>query len=308
VAKLHLVMGVLTSVLFTAGLGLWTQLADWATGLSWFDDLYGRRGELRLGIGLFAGFASAQVACALLLAPLTPGLARALTRTSSPKLSALLPFSSGKTGAEKALERALTGQTRALSQVLALVLEGERLAGRRAEQQLKGAREALDGLVAAGPDEARAPGAGRLQALTWTCLSLQRSLEALLARAETVTDMRVSDSLAGPDAAAFSPENEALLRELHGLVSEGMAEVERHLVATSPPDLEAALAREIRANGLEARARRTLLEHTEAGPLRADDLHMLEIADAYEVVANHVYRITEILDSSSFAAPLASAS
>jgi hypothetical protein len=64
-------------------------------------------------------------------------------------------------------------------------------------------------------------------------------------------------------------------------------------MTNSPVDLEASRSREIRINGLEARARSSMLGG--ANSTTRVGLAVLEMAGAYEAAGNQLYRLIEVL-------------
>jgi hypothetical protein len=94
------------------------------------------------------------------------------------------------------------------------------------------------------------------------------------------------------------PDDEAIVLEMQALFSEGLAALGTGLETGAEVDLEAARAREIRMNGLEARARDALLAADREPAAVARHLAVLELVDAYETAGNQVYRLAEALGES----------
>jgi hypothetical protein len=90
-------------------------------------------------------------------------------------------------------------------------------------------------------------------------------------------------------------EDEATVRDMQRLFTEGFEALEESLSSRTPIDLEAARAREIHMNGLEARARRALLSDGRGNLAVRIQLGVLELVDAYETAGNQVYRLSEVL-------------
>jgi hypothetical protein len=134
-------------------------------------------------------------------------------------------------------------------------------------------------------------------------LQLLGAVEALLSRAERATDARLSAS-AQHDANGLPWDDDLVLRELHALVSEGLSATGVCLTEQQSPDLDKARAREIKINRLEAHARGVLLEAAPTPQLVERRLQVLQVIDAYEVVGNQVYRLTESVGENTLPALL----
>ncbi len=130
----------------------------------------------------------------------------------------------------------------------------------------------------------------RLGKLAFATLQVQRSLETVRKQAEHLTDSRMAASGGRDRVSPLPAEDEATLRDMHGLLSDGLALVVAALAGGAPIDLDGARAREIQMNALEARARAALLV---AGGGTRKDLGVLELADAYETAGNQLYRLAE---------------
>ena len=109
-------------------------------------------------------------------------------------------------------------------------------------------------------------------------------------QAEHLTDSRMAASGGRDRVSPLPAEDEATLRDMHGLLSDGLGLVVAAIAGGAPLDLDGARAREIRMNALEARARAALLV---AGGGTRKDLGVLELADAYETAGNQLYRLAE---------------
>ena len=83
------------------------------------------------------------------------------------------------------------------------------------------------------------------------------------------------------------------LDEMHVALSAGGAALLASLRGAEVIDLEAARAREIAMNALEARLRRGVLE-SDPQQVRSH-LAVLKLADAYEATGNQIYRLCEVL-------------
>jgi hypothetical protein len=124
---------------------------------------------------------------------------------------------------------------------------------------------------------------------------LVRSLEGVLTRAEQLVDRRIALSALHGASQALPSDDEQMLREMQGLLQDALSAILHTLETRTPTDIEAARSREIRVNGLEARARRALLVTARNGAPAPGRLAVLELADAYEAAGNQVYRLAEAL-------------
>jgi len=117
-------------------------------------------------------------------------------------------------------------------------------------------------------------------------MHLQSSIDAALHVAERGVASGLELSAADSEA----------LEGLHDLVIEGQRVVLDDVRAGREPDLEAARAREIRLNALEAAHRRELAEALEeGGEAAAPRLLLSDLVAAYETVGNHLFRTTSAL-------------
>ena len=140
--------------------------------------------------------------------------------------------------------------------------------------------------------DARDGETAQLRQATLATVQLQRALEDLLRHAERTTEQHVALSPAG-EVWQLQPRDEATLRALHQLLLEGLEALAGALVSGRTPDLDAARAREIRLNAMEAETRQTLL--VDAGGGVAVRLNASELVNAYETVGNHLYRLYDTL-------------
>ncbi|MDB4985839.1 MAG: Na/Pi cotransporter family protein, partial [Myxococcaceae bacterium] len=242
-----------------------------------------------LGSELALAFVPSQLLVASVLAGFSPHLyawldRRKLARSQKPQQLAIAP------GPELELGRVIALQQTALDHIAVLAQTGERSFGQRAEHTLAQARRQLQTLLDEGmraPSSPTAERASGLGAAEFSCFQLLQSLESLLAEAERATDAQLDD------AARLPWDDDLVLRELHRLVSEGLAATRSGLKAGEPPNLDSARAREIKINRLEADARGVLLEGEPTPRRLQHQLHVLQVIDAYEVVGNQVYRLAE---------------
>lgn len=296
-AELHLLMGAGSTLLTAATVGIWSSLADSIVPGVPHEIDWGKRVLMpNLGLHLGVGFALSQLAAAIVLLPLVPLAARLLNR--------VLPADSGKELARVGdsvrvvrarLLAALSVQQSALEPLLELALHGRREAGRIAEHRLADAHalleESISGPLSALPKD---PEGSLLARLALGCLQLERALESVQRQAERLVDRRVALS-AETETPLLLGDDELTLRRLSALLDEGIATVAHALETGSEIDLEAARAREIRMNGLEAHARSAVLAGARDAAAMRMHLAVLGLVDALEAAGNHVYRLAETL-------------
>jgi hypothetical protein len=217
-------------------------------------------------------FLGTQIAFMLLAAPFVPRLARMLERAGA------APAQSDADATRQVLTDALGAQRAALAAGRDLLGSGARDAGVLAEHKLADARTAIEALLPATPRvslDGDKLGRGALSSL-----QLQRALESLLRAVEELIDSRVGSD----EPTRAVSEESALIEQLHDLLDAGLQAVTTALATGAEIDLEAARAREIRMNGIEARAR-----SGRAQPA------VLKVVDAYESAGNQAYRLAELI-------------
>jgi len=296
-AQLHLILGIASTLCAAVSVDVWIGLSDALVSGAPYEIRWGKRVLMpNLGKHLSVAFAFSQVACASILLPFVPMLARWLERVwpeAAP--SPLLKMGDAAGVVRAGLQRVLVSQRTSMDPLSELALNGTRSAGRIAEHALADAHAALEGLIAgpvsAMPDTSEGSLLGRA---AFACLQLQRSLEGLLHQAERMTDGRVVAAV-GADVPPLSRDDEAILREMHVLFTEGLTALSATLDTRQPLDMDQARVREIGMNGLEARARDALLAGERAPGAVRIHLAVLELVDAYEAAGNQVYRLAEAL-------------
>ena len=293
-ARLHLWLGAASTLVSTATVGIWSGAAELLLDPRSSPSNAALGALNALGLPLAVAFGLSQVSTALLLTALVPSLVRWRARADA---APALVTSEGTLRAE--LSRVLGIHQEALDALSVLAQTGARSFGRRAEHALADARAALDVLVEAQAcadtrEPSRSDPLGRA---ALAGLQLQHAIESLLRRAERVTEARLAQAEPAQLNHLIS-NDEPLLRELHGLISEGVAAMRESLAGDQPPDLDDARAREIKINRLESQARRVLHETGRTPQRIAQHLHVLQVIDAYEVVGNQVYRLTEAMGHS----------
>lgn len=300
-ARLNLCLGALSTLIGLLTVDLWAQAAELIVGPLASPLHWTRQMEMSdLGLRLAVAFGLSQMATLIVLTLLAPHLARLLERRPRiPATQALLPQVTPAT-LRASLARVLQCQHTALDHVIVLALQGVRARGHGAERALAEARRLLDSLLA-GPVQ-QLPStqeSATLGGAAYTALQLQGALDALLKQTESMIDARIETSEDGQDSFRLATEDEEMLRTLHRLVSAGLDAAREALIQEHFLELDAARAREIQINRIEADARSALLEPECPPGLRERHLHVLQVVDAYEVAGNQIYRLFEVLGQST---------
>lgn len=294
-ARLQLLLGAGTSVFAACTVGLWSAAANALLAGRYPPPVHfgGRVPLPELGLHLAVAYGLSQLGGAALFALLTPRIARWL---KSRETDAGAQFGPQESVAfvRDTLAVALERQAGALADIAAIVRTGARAAGHSGEQGLREARRTLESALGPALRALPASAEGReLGSAAFACLQLQQSLETLLRRAEHATEERIAGAMEHETPA---PSRErALLDELHALVCEGLQAARARLARSEPIDIEAARAREIHLNRLEAEARNALLSPERASERVDTWIGILQVIDAYEATGNQVYRLAEAL-------------
>ena len=296
-AELHLLLGAASTILSATTVGLWSQLADVIVPGVPHEVEWGKRVLLpNFGLHLGVAFALSQVGAALVLLPAVRWFARGLERLLPDGSQRELSRVGDPAGVVRAgLLRVLTAQRSGIEPLLELALDGRREAGRTVEHRLADAHEVLEELVA-GPVLAldKDSEGTLLGRAAFGCLQLERALDGVHRQAERLIDRRVALS-SDEEARGLLPDDEETLRKLHELLAEGLDGLVQSIERRVAVDLELSRAREIRMNGLEARARAAVLSGEREPAVVRMHLGVLGLVDAYEAAGNQVYRLSEAL-------------
>jgi phosphate:Na+ symporter len=297
-AELYLVLGLLGTVFTAATVEVWSRLADIVVPGVPHEVDWGKRVLLpNLGLHLGVAFALSQLASALLLLPVVPRLGRALERLfPEPRPHELAEVGDVRGVVESGLVRVLDIAEEGVARLSELALEGSRDAGRFAEHRLADAHgrleELLGGPVLVLPESLDG---GVLARAAFANLGLLRALEALHRQTERLTDGRLALAEGSGELVPLPADDREILSEMHALLASGLSAAKAALRERENVDLDAALAREIRMNALEARAR-TALQAGVRDPVAVQRrLGLLELVDAYETAGNQLYRMMEAL-------------
>jgi hypothetical protein len=296
--EVNLLLGALSTLIAASTAGLWASLADRLVAGAPQEMSWGKRVLLpNLGLHLGVALALSQAAVAVLLVPVIPFVVRAFEKRFPDGVEGRLPQVGDAAGVVRSgLVGALRRLTKSLVAIERLALSGGREAGREAEHELSDARAAIEELVA-GPVTALPASleGAQLSGAMFASRQLVRSLEGVLTRAEELVDRRIALSAVQGGSPSLPGDDQQMLREMQGLLQDALSAVLHTLETRTPTDIEAARSREIRVNGLEARARRALLVAARDRAPAAGRLAVLELADAYEAAGNQAYRLAEAL-------------
>ena len=292
-AAMNIVLCAIGTILAAAGAPLWSRLSDLIVSGYPYEVRWGERVLLpNIGLHLVVACTLSQLVTTLFLLPGVPALSRWLERASAGKDREGDPASVAQLYA--ALGNVLRVEKSALEPIVLFALSGDRKASRRAEQSLESARRRLE-LILADPESVTPGAPGELRQALITCLQLQGSLESLLRQTERLTEARLAAAHETAEVTPLGHDDEAVLRELETLLGEGIGVAVFSLESGTMLDLEAARAREISINSVEARMRGTLSAQALERPRMKVELAVLEWAGACEIGGNHVYRLSQIL-------------
>jgi Na+/phosphate symporter len=298
--QLNLMFGFLSTVLAAATAGFWSGVADRLVTGAPHEVSWGKRVLLpNLGPHLGVALALSELAVAFALLPLIPVVARVLerraTRTSSqglPRVGDVISF------VTRGLTAALRSMTRGLGSLERLALEGRREAGRAAEHEIRDARTALEELLASAlPRLPASPEGAELSGAAFACRQLARSLDQALRQAERLVEQRIAAVAATASPLELAAVDQQVVREMIALLAESIGAATEALESRATPSIDAARDREIRLNGLEARARRVLLVSARESAVAVERFGLVELSDALESAGNHVYRLLEALST-----------
>jgi Na+/Pi-cotransporter len=301
VARVHLLLALAGTILLAASASAFAALADAIVPGAVGETAYGKKILLpNMGAHLVAGFAIGQLVVTALLTAALPTAVRLVERSRPKRRADVQPLTGGAASLREGLVGVLTAHKQALNAAHDLCVSGQRLRGQDSEHVLGDSRGRIETLFSGAVLSKTAdPELSKLRQASLATVQLQRSLEELLRHAERSTDQHLALSPAG-QSWKRPPKDDATLRALHSLLSEGLDALIGELKAGVTPDLEAARAREIHLNATESESRQGLLidaERGEASGMIALRLNSSELVNAYETVGNHLYRLNEALAS-----------
>jgi len=326
-AQLNLITGACSSLFAVSTLDVFSRLSNSLTAGHERAIWNGKHQLPDMSWQVIVAFFAAQLLATLALFPLLPrlvswlerraqlrgGQARRVARpadaahtsNTAPRMRSSGEQDPASEEVSEGLSHSLSAQQVALPDILTLALDGLRGAGRSAEHRLLESRQVLQrlfsGPVLALPATVFGNDLGRIAV---ACSQLQRSLESLLDQAERLTDNRLLWSEPNAPVPPLSEHDRSVLREMHGLIADGLASLLSHLSAHTTPDTDETRAREIQLNATESRSRRLLLSESSAFSQIQRNLGVIELIDTYEAVGNQLYRLAETLSEAREATPL----
>ena len=282
-AGIHVAFGAAALLVVVLGSPLWTSL-----GTALATDTIPAHGNR-----VVHGNISAQLAIAFLAAQLVAVLAwipvgRVLARRVTDRPEEDAPATAPALEVKRELATALALQREALDIALETSCTSERKEAARAEEALASARTTMEQLyarlqrVSAGDESLE-----QQSRITVSALQLQRVIEQLVHVAELGVERRV----------VLKPAEQTKLRAIHELARTSCDALIEALSSGQPIDLEAAGAREIQMNLLEAEARSASATATRTRDSTAVALGLAELVDTYEHLGNHLYRVANAMST-----------
>ncbi|HEU0032589.1 MAG TPA: Na/Pi symporter [Kofleriaceae bacterium] len=271
----HLAYGAAATVIVLASLPLWTHLANASVGST---------GNLPARLAI--GFAASQVVFAIAWLAVLPALGQRIAqpRARRDDAPAIAPDALALE-VTKELVRNLERQRLAAEIALETSCSGDRARAEEADEALAESRRAIERQYSLLGSAAGSPQLDDLAGTLLAVLQLQRVLEQLVRLAELGIERGLR----------LTPDEQARLSEMHGLARASFDALIEAVDAGAPPDLEAAGAREIEMNQLEARGRTTVIGAPRKNESATVRLGISELVDGYEHVGNHLYRVTKTL-------------
>jgi len=284
----HLSFGVVATVLAVASAPVCAAVAGWIVPGHGAALDYGHT-VVRASIAaqLAVGFAIAEIAVVgAWLAVLPALIARVSPRARPADIAGPAPGADGLAlTAQAALARVLGRQAFAVDTALETSCAAERAGAAECEEALVDARRTLEVQYAAIGAASAVAGLEQLARTLVAALQLQRVVEQLV----NVAELGVERGL------RLTPDEQRRLRAMHALARTSFDVAIASLERGEPPDLEAAGAREIRMNLLEAEGRSVSAVAHRKNDSASVQLGIAELIDSYEHVGNHLYRVCKAL-------------
>ncbi|MET0594073.1 MAG: hypothetical protein ABW133_15340, partial [Polyangiaceae bacterium] len=251
-AQLNLLFGAASTLIAMATIDLWVGVADQLVSGTPHAMEWGKRVLLpNLGKHLSVAYALSQLGTALVLMPLVPMVARFIERRWPEMPGKAFGSIGDASGVVRTrLGHVVAAQKSSIQPLTELAVTGHRRDGRNAEHRLADAQEAIEALLAGPVRQLPQTSDGVLLGrVAFGFLQLERALESLLKQAEHLTDRRMAAAAGATAAPPLDSEDEATVREMQRLFTEGLEALEEALSTRTPVDLESARAREINMNG-----------------------------------------------------------
>lgn len=282
----HLAFGAFATTVVLATLPAWTKLSDALVGSDTGVSSY--QHSTTMASRLAIAFVAAQLTVVIAWLGVLPSLsARVKRRREADRAPSPPPTTSDGVAltTHRELARSLDRQRHASDLALEMSCTGSRTRAGEVEEALVAARTAMESqyntltAVAATPEVEAATHA------CVACLQLQRVVEQLV----RVSELGVERGL------NLTDDEQQRLRAMHGIARASFDAVIGAMEDGRPPDLEAAGAREISMNQLEVAGRSTVITGRRANESSTVQLGLAELADSYEHVGNHLYRVIQTL-------------
>jgi phosphate:Na+ symporter len=275
----HLLFGTAATLALLVSLPLWVALAD---------SMFGATSAMAVRLAVV--FGASQVLFTGLWLIVLPSLVERVRRRPKDDVSSAVaePETLARTAREE-LARGLERQQLVADIALETSCTGDRARSAESEEALIDARRRIEGQYATLGSAAPSPAIDRVIATLVASLQLLFVVEQL----SHVTELGVERGL------KLTTDEQARLRAIHVLTRESFDVLIEALVHGVPPDIEAAGAREIRTNQLEAEGRtsaRVIRRKNDSSSLH---LGISEIIDSYEHLGNHLFRVTKSLAGDS---------
>lgn len=281
----QLAFGAFATVAVLATLPVWSALADAVVGMPGGVSEYQHTSAMAIRLAI--GFASSQLAVVLVWLALLPSITARLTRRR--ELARMTPLPTSADTVVLGTQRVLASGIERLRDATAIALEtactSDRARTAALEEALGDARRTMEGQYnALGVVEA-GPGTEDAIHAAVACLQLQRVVEHLVYAAELGVERGLR----------LTPEEQTRLRAMHEIARQSFDAVLASLRDDTPPDIEAAGAREIQMNQLEVAGRSTAITGRRTSESSSIKLGLAELADSYEHIGNHLFRVLKTL-------------
>ena len=289
--KPHVLFGAFATALALVTLPIWTAIANAVMGGDSGMLEYGHT-VVRTNISgrLALGFATSELAIVGLWLSVLPALTSIATRRRAVEI---VPPAMGSNAllvsAQRELTRILDCHRLALDAALETSCTGDRMRAAESEEALIDARRSMElqySAVAATPSD---PQLERLSRTIAAGLQLQRAVEQLITAAELGVERGLR----------LISDEQTRLRAMHALARESFDAAITALECGVAPDLEAAGAREIRTNVLEAENRSVPALVGRARGSASFRFGIAELVDSYEQVGNHLFRLCKAMGDDS---------
>lgn len=271
----HLWYGVTATLLVLATLPAWAWLASSMVG-----------GDASMPVRIAVGFAVSQLVVTLAWMAVLPSLGSRVKRR--PRVTELAPSTGSDSlalTAQREIGRSFVRQARAIEIALDTSCTGERAHTAEVEEILAESRGAIERQYALLGGDSSSQAMDGVAATVVASLQLQRVVEQLVYLAELGIERGLR----------LTTEEQDRLRAMYALARQSFDALIEAIEQGTPPDLEAAGAREIHMNQLEAEGRTTAMAAPRKNESASIRLGISELVDGYEHVGNHLFRVAKTL-------------